>query len=418
MATVFLPLVLIAGVDLMLVYKLVMYIAFKDNNKNEESNSTSNHKYFTSSSCPEKTVLVTVQTERCRDEKSTDSNKNPDTSFSDINKELSLALQIAYHILHETPSSNVCGSEQNSFQLEKLTDLDNARQAFGGCPRDIHCPAGSSDSVNYCPDSPELQQLSMGHRSTLPLLDTAKHNTLEGYNSSEHKLTDNTSLEVSLPNNDSGRETTNLLSCSQVLIAKNSQALTRPSKQYNITNFILNSVRKYTFFKSSHFNQHRHMVTYDYNQMSTHITNSDNQSITLTSSHRKSQEYSSSLSTPSRVRPEDRALPNDTTACTATTVLLGLILAITFLPSTYTQAVKLFLDSPSSPPSPQEVQQAILFESLVKLNACYKLFLYTLVMPSFRSAVVWLLRHWVPGKLTRMSSMCRPCAMKSDLVYV
>ncbi|BFZ10241.1 hypothetical protein BsWGS_13280 [Bradybaena similaris] len=418
-ATVFLPLVLIAGVDLMLVFKLVMYIAFKNNNnKNEDSSSASNHKYFTSSSCPEKTVLVTVQTERCCDEKVADSNKNTDTSFSDINKELSLALQIAYHILHETPSSDVCGSEQNSFQHEKLTDLDNARQAFSGCPRDMQCPAGSSDSVNYCSDSAELQQQFPGHRSNLSLVDTAKYNTLEGYSSSDHRLADNTSLEVALPNSDSGRETTDLLSCSQVLIAKNSKALTRSSKQYNITNFILNSVRKYTFFRSSHFNQHRHMVTYDYNQISTQVTNSDNQSITFTSSHRKSQEYSSSLSTPSRVRPEDRALPNDTVACTATTVLLGLILAITFLPSAYTQAVKLFLDSPSSPPSPQQLQQAILFESLVKLNACYKLFVYMLVMPSFRSAVVWLLRHWVPGKLTRMSSMCSPCAMKTELVYV
>lgn len=128
----------------------------------------------------------------------------------------------------------------------------------------------------------------------------------------------------------------------------------------------------------------------------------------ISASNWRSYTFNSVTSHTSRSQaiPEDHFFPNDVTACTVGTMLTGLAYAALVLPSTYTQAVRLFLDVPSTRPSRDELQQAVLFESLVKINAVYKFLMYCLVMSSFRQAIMWLLTHWIPSKITRMSSIC------------
>lgn len=117
---------------------------------------------------------------------------------------------------------------------------------------------------------------------------------------------------------------------------------------------------------------------------------------------------------------EDNAFPNDAMACTMTTVLLGVGFAVAVLPSTYIHAIRLFLESPSTRPSPHAMQQAIFFENFIKLHAVYKLFLYIVLMPSFRQAIMWLLTSWLPSKIARMPSLCswNPATEKNDITPV
>ena len=113
-----------------------------------------------------------------------------------------------------------------------------------------------------------------------------------------------------------------------------------------------------------------------------------------------------SISRDNRRQPEDHDFPQDTTSCTITTVLMGLILAALILPATFRHAVRMFGSSVSSPPTLNEIEVAILFENLIKFSTVYKFFLCVVAMSSFRQALGWLVRHWMPAKIMRMFNIC------------
>ncbi|GFS24307.1 hypothetical protein ElyMa_001660300 [Elysia marginata] len=105
-------------------------------------------------------------------------------------------------------------------------------------------------------------------------------------------------------------------------------------------------------------------------------------------------------------QPEDQGFPQDTTSCTIATVLMGFILAVLILPATFRHAVRMFGSPVSSQPTINEINLAIMYENLVKFAAVYKFFLCVITMSSFRHALVWLVRQWVPAKLFHVSNFC------------
>ena len=116
--------------------------------------------------------------------------------------------------------------------------------------------------------------------------------------------------------------------------------------------------------------------------------------------------------------PEDHEFTQDTTSCTIATVVMGWLMALLILPATFRHAVRIFGSSVSSKPSVDEIEMAILLENLVKCAAVYKFFLCAVAMSSFRQGFMWLLTHWVPQKVMRVSNICCRGQEENDIASV
>ncbi|KAH9496564.1 hypothetical protein Btru_017360 [Bulinus truncatus] len=418
-ASVFLPLTLMSGVDLMLLLKLAMFYTFRDEDDDDDMNIA-------------RESPSSVITDKCP---------------GSVSERYSPQQEIVY-VHHHTTGSRLSTIDELSSSVGRATAHHGKDSTCGGRPD--HKPRGGNEdtkkvlldfgrrqsgeatspiSFHFLFDT--LSQSSAVNQ--LPILPVHKGLSIESLNFLDTKSQISTpDLETSEPgaaNNDCFRVNVEVIKSTPTEQESKQfhgahpdgdryTGATTPAKFYSfvLSNLKLNKSKTGDSYSVDYLQDS--LASSDqghYKRRATSLNNS------YSDAHWRSCTFASYTSNASRTHAvhEDSSFPNDVTACTVSTMMTGILYAALVLPTTYAQALNLFTGTPTKPSS-SDIQQAILYESLVKINAAYKFFLYFCLMPSFRYALVWLIKQWFPSKLTRVSHFClwAPKRQKNESVYV
>ncbi|KAI8791903.1 thyrotropin-releasing hormone receptor [Biomphalaria glabrata] len=410
-ASVFLPLTMITGVDLMLLLKLAVYYTFREEDEEDDMNIV--HESPTPSnaeSCapmnerytPTKDIVYVHAGARLStiDELSTSIGKTTGHHGNDS--------------IHSVRSEHL--PRKGSLEAKSLLlDLGGKQAAEATSPISFHF---LFDSLSQSGNSSQLATWPAHNAlsiESLNVLDPKSHiNTPEVEDVSHRANNDCIIVNVEILKSSHSEDETKQFNESH--LDNKYPESNPPSKFYS---FVLSNLR---LDKCKGDDSYK----FDFSQDS--IASSEPRCRQKASSFNsfsrsqwKSYTYTSYASNTSRVPSiqEDHSFPNDVSSCTICVMMTGLLYAALVLPSSYTQALSLFSDS-SSRPSSRDIQQAIVYEALIKLNAAYKCLMYFFLMPSFRYAIMWLITQWFPSKITRASSLCIWATKRenNELVYV